>query len=136
MTEFLDGRQKVDFIVARKTICIDFSGVLDNYQGWKGPDFVYGPRDGVADFLSKLQFAGYKVVILTAMEPAIVKNWLYRYELNAYVDDITNVKVPALVYLDDRGITFTGDFDKAFNDIINFKTHWETVENREGGKVG
>ena len=42
-----------------------------------------------------------------------------------YVAEVTSIKPPARVYLDDRGIQFTGDYEKALKDIKNFKTYWE-----------
>jgi len=131
--KFEKGRQKVDYAKARKTICIDFNGVLDTYKGWTGK--MYPPREGAKEFLKTLQELGYSVVVFTAAPAQSVAEWLDEHEMSEYVDRITNMKVPAIIYLDDRGITFSGDFYKALDDIINFKTHWEDPEHHEGGNL-
>lgn len=123
------------WIESRKTVVLDFNGVLDTYQGWTGVATAYPPRPGTEDFLKKLITAGFKIIILTAVNAQEVCEWLFKHHLEDYIYDVTNEKVPALVYLDDRGITFTGDFEKAFNDIINFKTHWEDINHHEGGNL-
>ena len=125
-----------DWVESRKTVCIDLNGVLDTYSGWKGPDYRYPPREKAWDFLHAMYMSGYTIIIFSSMDPNDVEVWLRKYNMRQFVDSVTNVKVPALVYLDDRAVTFNGNFDDALNDIINFKTHWETVENHEGGKVG
>ena len=36
-----------------------------------------------------------------------------------------NIKPPAIVYVDDRAVCFTGNFDKTLDEILHFRTHWE-----------
>ncbi len=122
---------KVD---GRKTIVLDFNGVLDTYTGWRGPDYMYQPRQGVEVFLSTLCSRGYKLIVLTASNIQKVKQWLCFHKLDDYIEDVVNVKPPAIVYLDDRGVTFTGDFNKAYDDIVNFHTHWEDKSKIQGEK--
>ena len=122
------------WVEARKTVCIDFNGVLDTYTGYENGK-SYPPRPGVKEFLQKLADAGWKVIIMTAVPVQIVYEWLFEYDLldETIIFDVVNEKVPALIYLDDRGITFNGDFNKAFFDIQHFKTHWEDADHHEGG---
>lgn len=47
---------------------------------------------------------------------------------------MVNVKPPAIVYLDDRGITFDGDFAHAYSAIVWFKTFWEEEIRSDVGK--
>lgn len=106
-------------------MCVDWNGVLDTYTGYQNGK-IYPPREGARNFLKRLTEAGFRVVILSSVDKAIVMSWLAKHELLVYVDEVTNKKVAAIVYLDDRGITFTGDFGLAFEQIIKFKAHWET----------
>lgn len=39
--------------------------------------------------------------------------------------DVTNVKPPALCYVDDRGVSFKGDFKDTLLAIADFKAYWE-----------
>lgn len=122
-----------EWIDAKKTICIDFNGVLDTYTGWQGPDFMYPPRPGLAEFLTKISKT-YKIVVLTSTNIQKVKQWLCKYRLDDYIDDVTDKKVPAIVYLDDRALTFNGDFDVTFDQIVAFKTYWEPTDIKTGEK--
>jgi hypothetical protein len=109
-----------------KTICLDFNGVLDMYQGWKGPDYMYPMRPGAKEFLMKLNQLEYNVIVLTATaDRNKVWSWLIDNGINNLVYDVTNVKPPAMVYLDDRGVTFNGSFDEALEAIKTFRAHWE-----------
>lgn len=105
--------------------CVDFDGVLNNYKGWDG-DNLYTPRKGAKEFLEKLN-EKYNVYILTSRDIKLVKRWLFVYGLETLVHEVTNIKVPAKIYLDDNGIRFDGDFNKALNDIENLHPHWEEL---------
>lgn len=124
-----------EWVESHKTVCIDFNGVLDTYTGWRGPDFMYPMRPGANEFLYNLHEAGYNVVIFTAADPGNVTKWLIDYDLLKYVDVITDKKVPALIYIDDRAIEFRGDFEYTLTQVLRFKTYWETAENHEGGRL-
>ena len=104
-------------------ICIDFDGVLNNYKGYDG-DNLGTPRPGAKEFLEKLS-KRFTVIILTVRRYSLVIKWLVDYNLWDYVQDVTSIKPAAVCYVDDRGINFNGDYDKAIKDINNFKTWWE-----------
>ena len=50
---------------------------------------------------------------------AAVQKWLKEQEIE--VDGVTNEKEPALVYVDDRALTFDGDVEKLQEQISGFK---------------
>lgn len=108
-----------------KTVCIDFDGVMNTYDGWKGDDELFQPREGLEDFLMKLS-QHFKLVVLSTRNAKKIWEWLFDHHLEIYIEDVTNEKVPAIAYLDDRGVCFTGDFSAALEALLNFKTHWET----------
>lgn len=108
-----------------RTICVDLNGVLDTYTGWRGEEHWDPPRSGAAEFLQSLRQRGLEVVILTSRPPEAAWDWLRRHGLDALVDDVTNVKVPAVAYVDDRAITFRGDFAATLSDLDAFRVHWE-----------
>lgn len=105
-------------------VCLDFDGVLNNYQGYDG-DNLYAPKDGVELFLKALKQVCYKVVILTARNTHTVMKWLKSYNLDGYIDEVTRVKPPAEVYIDDRGLKFNGNYMELLNELSVFKPYWE-----------
>lgn len=117
------------WIEARNTVCIDWNGVLDTYVGFTG--IPYPPREGAKQFLQRLKEIGFIVIILTSSNAHVVRNWFVKYDMVKYVDQIVNKKVPAIVYLDDRGITFTGDYNLALKQILSFRAWWEDSEHIE-----
>lgn len=106
-----------------KIICVDFDGVLNTYTGYKGDDELFEPKPGVEEFLSVLSKKGL-VVIHTARDSAKVRTWLKKYNLDKYVYTVTKVKVPALVYIDDRAIQHNGCFEDTLKSLESFKVHW------------
>ena len=101
-------------LAQKKTIAIDFDGVLHSYkQGWTGPLPEDPPVDGALDFINFLQEKGYEVVIFSSRAKTQegkkgTKEWLSKYnfpKLSIHYD-----KPEALLYIDDRGFRFTGIF--------------------------
>ena len=100
---------------------VDFDGVVHTYdQGWKDGT-IYGDEiPGAFDGLRKLMAEG-PTMIFTARDPQSVAMWLqerggFRVRLDSpgllFWDEmgtllVTNRKLPAWVYLDDRGVRFS-----------------------------
>ena len=71
--------------MSKKTICVDFDGVIHAYsKGFHDGTIYDPPTPGTSLALQKLHDE-YKV---------------------GYVSSVTNVKPPAVAYIDDRAITF------------------------------
>ncbi len=108
-----------------KTIMIDLDGVLNCYNGVYNENEIAPMRDGAKEFLERLS-QDYVIEIFTVRNKKLTLKWLEQNGIADYVKDITNVKNPyASVYLDDRGLNFTGDFEKTLSQIKNFKPFWE-----------
>ena len=108
----------------RKTIAIDLDGVLDEYTGKYNENNIPDIRDGAKDFIIKLS-KDYKLILFTTRESFKAKDWLIENDINQYFSDITNIKPPAFIYLDDRALKFDGDYDKTLNEIKNYKVYWK-----------
>lgn len=114
----------------QKTIVFDFDGVIHSYtSGWEGIDKISdAPVDGIKEVIDELRKLGYMVCIVSTRcaQPegieAITK-WLNKYEIT--VDKVSKEKPPALVYIDDRAITFDGDCTNLLKAILNFKSWTE-----------
>ena len=107
----------------KPTICIDFDGVLNNYTHYD-PNNCFTPREGAEEFLEKLS-ENFRVVILTARSFPKVERWLRNYGLKKYVADVTNIKIPAIAYIDDRAIEFTGNYEITLQQLEHFKPYWK-----------
>lgn len=89
-------------------IAIDFDGVICKREGiptiydW---DHVE-PMEGALESINLLLKMKYEVYILTSnFEPAKVIEWLSDYGFPKL--EVTNIKKPAHVYIDDRAMRFT-----------------------------
>ena len=103
-------------------VCVDFDGVLNDYEGWRGPNYMYSPRPGAKEFLQELQ-KEYTVAIFSTRPPYNIREWFELY--NMPYDKIVTEKVPAVAYIDDRALRFDGNYHKVLYELKNFKTHWE-----------
>ncbi|HUX86127.1 MAG TPA: HAD family hydrolase [Chloroflexota bacterium] len=115
----------------RKTVCVDFDGTLNTYSGWRGPDYLYPPRTGAKEFLVELKARGFRVIIFTTRAHDGVWSWLRQYGMEQNVDEVTDVKPPAFVYVDDRGMTFRGNYQQTLKDIETFEPYWKKSGHHE-----
>ncbi len=124
----------------RLTVAVDFDGVIMKFTGWKGKfvfdepvtkiyDDKFGKYMVTAEDLLHMLSKEYRVVILTARpDIAQVWEWLSDHNMSDYVDEVTNVKVPAFAYIDDRAICFNGDFYQTLEQLKTFKPYWQENE--------
>ena len=108
----------------KKKVFIDFDGVLNTYEGWKGREELYKPTADAEEFL-KIMSSNYEINIFTTREREKVYKWLIRYHLDGYIKDVTDKKEPAFLYIDDRVLTFGGDYRKTLEQIEKFSPHWQ-----------
>jgi hypothetical protein len=111
----------------RKTIAVDFDGVLAEYEGWRGENVLGKPRQ-VVSLLCLLREEGWKVIVHTTRPTRVISEYLSSWSIA--VDEINQNsdcsncghKPVATVYWDDRAICYSGNafFDLAT--IRNFRT--------------
>ncbi len=96
------------------TVCIDFDGTLRADDG--------SPIPGGATALGELKRAGYEVVIWTAIsaqdELARVHDWLVDHGI-PFDQIVSNRKPPAVAYVDNRAITFKGDWAPIVEQLLS-----------------
>lgn len=113
----------------KKTICLDFDGVCNTYTGWKGEDELFQPRQGLEDFIKTLFATGFHVAVHSTRPSTSLYTWFSKY-LPRIAEDprfsCPGGKPPAVCYIDDRGITFTGSFDDILPKVLDFKPFWES----------
>ena len=105
-----------------KIVSIDFDGVLSRYDGWQGESITGVPIEGAKEFVLKLIDAGYNPVVFTTRKSDLINKWLIDNEFP--VIEVTNIKYPSLVYIDDRSVKFEGDFNKLTDDLKEYDVYW------------
>ena len=106
----------------KQTILIDFDGVLHDYHG---NEELAGPIEKSRHALHILEKT-YRLVCFTTRNAPIVKRWLEHYGFPEM--KVTNVKEPAFLIIDDRALTFPGEWSEGFLMQVNsFKPHWEEI---------
>lgn len=106
------------------TVCVDLDGVLNLYDGWKGAEHLADPRPGAGEFIRALA-VHHRVVVFTTRDAARVEAWLIAHQLGGWVSEVTDIKLPAVAYIDDRAVCFRGDFGDTLDAVRGFKAHWE-----------
>lgn len=105
----------------KRTIAIDFDGVLHRYQGYRD-GFIDGPIRGAREAVAGLVRAGHEVVVFTTRDAALVEAWLAQWSFPPL--EVTNVKRPFWLILDDRAMAFNGRWDGVLEKIESFKPYW------------
>ena len=104
------------------SVGVDFDGVLHRYsRGWHDGTIYDGPVEGAFDALDALR-KHYAVFIFTTRNVEQVAEWLLTYGQKCVADPqqkiekfwndsdtllVTNRKLGAIAYIDDRAIRFT-----------------------------
>lgn len=106
---WISGIREVSNLDKRKTVSIDFDGVIHQYsKGFQGMDNAYDPpMNGAKESIEKLVDEGYRIKILSSRPKAIIYKWLKHYQMDHLIDEVSNHKFPATIYIDDRGYHFT-----------------------------
>lgn len=125
------GREKMCYICYNeqpKIVALDFDATIADYDGWKGPDHKGMLLDGAKEFLEELVDMGFELVIMTSRPLGGIPEWLEENEIDHLIKDITNHKIAAYCYLDDRAISFRNDFEEAIKKIKTFVPWYKTKE--------
>ncbi|MCK4500862.1 hypothetical protein KAU11_10205 [Candidatus Babeliales bacterium] len=121
---------------------IDFDGVIAHYSGWKGSEHFGKPIEGAKEALQQLKNEGHIIIIYTARLPTEgLKEYLSKYNMPYdYINENPLMKainegprkIPADIYIDDKGLTFKGNWTNTLNQIAKFKS-WEPHEHCKEG---
>lgn len=113
-----------------KAICFDFDGVIHKYsKGWFDGSIYDEYNPNVIDLIILLQKISIPVFICSTREPKQIKEWfdkkIINFKTEIISDDtkfwndletvgITNKKLPAQVYIDDRAYKYNNQTPKEF----------------------
>lgn len=124
--------------MSKPILCLDFDGVIHSYaSGWKGADVIPDPAtDGAVDFIRRA-VEHFRVAIFSSrsnqpMGVEAMQFWLrcqfYKVEEREVADPILALiewpkeKPPALITIDDRALTFSGNWaDYPPEELLTFK---------------
>lgn len=91
-----------------KTVCVDFDGVLSESIHRFDPTDCGALIEEGKQLVLELHRKGYRIVILTARQKHdIVEHFLTANGIP--YDEVTNVKPPAVAYIDDKAVSFKRD---------------------------
>ena len=108
----------------KKTILIDLDGVLNTYTGKFDENYIPPIKEGALEFIKELSNQ-FKIKIFTTRKSLLASEWIIQNGLKEYIDDVTNIKEPSYLQIDDRCITFNGNFSDLKNQIDNFKVWYK-----------
>ena len=108
----------------KKKILVDLDGVLNEYKGNYEENVLPKLKQGAKEFLLKLT-EKYELYLFTTRNLMLSTKWLIQNDIDKYFKDITNVKIPSYLYIDDRCICFRGKYNDTLAEIDNFEVHWE-----------
>lgn len=108
----------------KKTILIDLDGVLNIYSGHFDENFIPPIKDGAYEFVKELS-TNFDVKIFTARNKLLASKWIVENNLEEFVSDVTDIKLPVYLIIDDRCLNFQGDYDKILNQVKNFNVWYK-----------
>ncbi len=121
----VESLEKIGIVRARRTICLDFDGVLHSYRsGWCGSEVIpdppiHGTREAVARLRQQYRVVVHSARCRTEAGLRAVQHWLHKHEIA--VDEVCEHKPPAHIYVDDRAVRFRGDWELLADEIRQFR---------------
>ena len=119
--------------MGRKSIVFDFDGVIHKYsKGWQDGSIYDEPVAGIKEVINELHKT-YDIYVVSTRARELsgqleIERYLDKYGIE--YDCVTSIKVPAMVYIDDRAITFDPEnIDQLVQDIKEFEP-WSKKKDR------
>ncbi len=104
----------------KRIVLVDLDGVLNFYTGDYVEDYIPPLREGAREFITELSLK-YNLKLFTTRNCETAKQWLVVNNLDKYFSEVTNTKKTAWLVIDDRCLTFKGDYTDTLNQIEKFK---------------
>ena len=128
-----------------KTLAVDFDGVIHGYsKGWQNGKIYDDPIPGSKNALTQLAAEGYTILIYSTRCNAEywesgddrvedVKNYLNLHGI-PYTSIHTGGKPKATMYIDDRAVSFKGEWSDTLKEVDNFKT-WNRPNSKSSAEL-
>ncbi len=104
----------------KRTLLIDLDGVLNIYVGGYQEDFIPPMREGAKEFVLGLS-EKFELKLFSTRPPHLAQKWLDDNGLAPYFNEVTNVKKPAWLLIDDRCLTFRGSYVQTAEQIACYQ---------------
>lgn len=135
-----DGYGKQGFEHGYGVIAVDFDATITNYEGWQGPGVFGSLMPGAKEALDRLVLKGYTIIINTTrgVDISAVREYLdgqnvpyHHINVNSpnAPTNVSDRKVLADVYIDDRALRFDGRWEGMVEKVEGFMP-WYKRENR------
>lgn len=108
----------------KMTILIDLDGVLNTYNGNFDENYIPTIKEGALEFIKEIS-KKFRVVIFTTRNSLLASRWIIDNGLEKYVENVTNVKEPAYLIIDDRCINFDGNYNNLTDKINKFSVWYK-----------
>ncbi len=108
-----------------KKVLIDLDGVLNEYGKEKfDENHIPNIKKGAKKFLKEIS-QNHELHLFTTRNLLLASKWLIENNIDHYFKDVTSVKIPSFLYIDDRTICFKGNYQETLNEIKNFQVYWK-----------
>ena len=104
----------------KKRILVDLDGVLNEYG--KEPyneNYIPPIKKGAKNFIKKLSEIG-ELYLFTSRNLMLAAKWLVENDIDKYFKDVTNIKIPSFISIDDRCICFNGNYTQTIKSVNSF----------------
>lgn len=105
----------------KRTIAVDFDGVLHEYNGYQN-GLIQGAQAGAWEAVKHLRQQGHTVVVFTTRSADLVARWLKDHGFPEL--EVSNVKRPFWAIVDDRAIRFDGNWERTLAELEDFEPFW------------
>ena len=107
-----------------RKILIDLDGVLNTYDGKYDENYIPPIKQGAFEFIKNIS-SNFEIKIFTTRNLLKASEWIIKNNLDKYISDVTNIKEPSYLIIDDRCINFKGDYKNLIKEINDFKVYWK-----------
>ncbi len=108
-----------------KKILIDLDGVLNEYgKGKFDENYIPEIKKGAKEFLENLNREA-ELYLFTTRNLKLATKWLLDNNIDMFFKDVTNIKIPAFLHIDDRAICFDGNYNNTLEKVKNFNVYWK-----------
>lgn len=125
-------RRKVGKRMRINILCVDLDDTITDYPGWEGEGYIVvngKPAEGVREAIDTLRNEGWLVLVHSTrcnFKGGVVATAKWLEDNGIRVDGVCFNKPPADIYLDDKGMTFDGNWAGMLEKIRGFKT-WKKL---------
>lgn len=117
-------------------LCVDLDDTINDYPGWAGEGYltVNGtPLEGVRETIDTLRNEGWLVLVHSTrcnFKGGVVATAKWLEDNGIRCDGVCFNKPPADIYLDDKALTFTGNWAAMLDMVRKFKS-WKKLRDAE-----